>query len=216
MGSDVITCIDCGRPFIWTQSEQQFYKQRNLSAPRRCPQCRSRRRFEQASGDGRVRSQTLGDALPRPEQRSDPVDARPSPLPPPRARPTRPHVFGRGIVSRVGAVAFGLAIIVALLMHWSAPSLDIVFCWLFAITIVCFLAYGYDKTIAGTELLRVPEAVLLALAFAGGTLGAFAGMRYFHHKTAKAEFQGKFWLVLALQIVLIVIYVGWLRPALQR
>jgi uncharacterized membrane protein YsdA (DUF1294 family) len=39
-----IECVDCGRVFIWTVGEQQFYRQRGLSAPKRCSECRERRR----------------------------------------------------------------------------------------------------------------------------------------------------------------------------
>jgi len=62
----------------------------------------------------------------------------------------------------------------------------------------------------------VPEKVLLLLTLLGGTLGALVAMRYFGHKTAKVEFQRKFWLVLALQIVVLIIWFMWLRPMLHQ
>ncbi|HEX6489537.1 MAG TPA: zinc-ribbon domain containing protein [Candidatus Dormibacteraeota bacterium] len=44
-----LTCRDCGREFIFTAGEQEFYQSRGLmNEPRRCPECRSARR----SADG--------------------------------------------------------------------------------------------------------------------------------------------------------------------
>lgn len=92
-----------------------------------------------------------------------------------------------------------------LLRAW-LPALDWVQAWLLVITAVTILTYGYDKMVAGSGATRVPERVLLVLSFAGGTAGALAGMRLFHHKTSKESFLERFWLVVALQIVIIA---GW-------
>jgi CxxC-x17-CxxC domain-containing protein len=45
-----LTCADCGEPFTFTASEQQFYAERQFSEPRRCASCRSARKA--ARGDG--------------------------------------------------------------------------------------------------------------------------------------------------------------------
>ncbi|MCE5193192.1 MAG: DUF1294 domain-containing protein [Candidatus Cryosericum sp.] len=103
-------------------------------------------------------------------------------------------------------LALGLAIAGTLLVHVWMPALDWVQAWLLAITVVTFLTYGYDKLVAGSGAMRVPERVLLTLAFAGGTVGALLGMRLFHHKISKESFLQRFWLTVALQIVLIA---GW-------
>lgn len=39
-----IKCIDCGSMFSWTAQEQQYYASKRLSEPKRCPECRRRRR----------------------------------------------------------------------------------------------------------------------------------------------------------------------------
>jgi len=83
---------------------------------------------------------------------------------------------------------------------------DIFLSWILAANVAAFLAFGYDKAIAGTATARVPERVLLLLALLGGTLGAWAGMQIFHHKTVKAAFRGRFWLIVLLQFVLLLIY----------
>jgi hypothetical protein len=41
---DVRECVECGAPFTWTASEQQFFASRDLHPPRRCQDCRKARR----------------------------------------------------------------------------------------------------------------------------------------------------------------------------
>jgi uncharacterized membrane protein YsdA (DUF1294 family) len=107
-------------------------------------------------------------------------------------------------------LAIAAAIALALGLH-----LDAVVSWLLSINVVALLTYGYDKAIADSNRTRVPERVLLLLAFIGGTIGALLGMILFHHKTAKASFKRKFWLVVLVQIALIVLYFVWLKPYLH-
>lgn len=41
-----LTCRDCGKPFTWTASEQEFYQQKGFqNAPVRCPECRSAKKM---------------------------------------------------------------------------------------------------------------------------------------------------------------------------
>ena len=39
-----IRCFVCDQLFVWSASEQQFYRDRNLSPPKRCRPCRDRKR----------------------------------------------------------------------------------------------------------------------------------------------------------------------------
>ena len=55
--------------------------------------------------------------------------------------------------------------------------------------IVVALVYGVDKNKAQRGAWRIPEKVLIALAFLGGGIGAYAGMHIFHHKTKKPLFR---------------------------
>ena len=71
---------------------------------------------------------------------------------------------------------------------WRGLGLDPLLSWLIAINLATLLTYGYDKSIAGTGKWRVPERTLLLLAATGGTVGAYLGMRLFHHKTLKGSF----------------------------
>ena len=56
------------------------------------------------------------------------------------------------------------------------------------VNLVAFCAYGLDKYKARHHKHRIPEAVLLTLAAIGGGIGAYAGMRAFHHKTNHRKF----------------------------
>jgi uncharacterized membrane protein YsdA (DUF1294 family) len=75
--------------------------------------------------------------------------------------------------------------------------------WLAAVNLTTFAYYGLDKARARRAGRRVPEVVLHALALLGGSLGAFAGMRLFRHKTVKGTFRVVFWLIVAVQVVLV-------------
>jgi uncharacterized membrane protein YsdA (DUF1294 family) len=87
-----------------------------------------------------------------------------------------------------------------------AMASDIFLSWILAANVAAFVAFGYDKAIAGTATARIPERVLLLLALLGGTLGAWAGMQIFHHKTVKIAFRGRFWLIVLLQFLLLLAY----------
>ena len=56
------------------------------------------------------------------------------------------------------------------------------------INVIAFFLYGLDKQKAKRHQWRIPEATLLGIALLGGSIGAFLGMRIFHHKTKKAKF----------------------------
>ncbi|MBE7531458.1 MAG: DUF1294 domain-containing protein [Chloroflexi bacterium] len=100
-----------------------------------------------------------------------------------------------------------IALVGALVLMQLIDVLTALWAWLISITIVTFFTYGYDKLIAGSARLRVPENTLLALAFVGGTVGALAGMALFHHKTSKRSFQLKLVIVLLVQVTLLVLYI---------
>jgi len=42
----LLKCWECGTRFRFTVGEQQFYKQRGLHLPKRCPECREERRYQ--------------------------------------------------------------------------------------------------------------------------------------------------------------------------
>lgn len=59
---------------------------------------------------------------------------------------------------------------------------------LVAINLIAFFMYGIDKLKAKRGAWRIPEATLLGIAFFGGSVGAFIGMRVFRHKTKHTRF----------------------------
>lgn len=40
-----LTCVDCGDTFTWTRGERHFYVAKGLSEPKRCPECRIKRKL---------------------------------------------------------------------------------------------------------------------------------------------------------------------------
>ena len=60
--------------------------------------------------------------------------------------------------------------------------------YLCAINVITFLMYGVDKRKAKKNKFRISERTLIMGAVLGGCIGAFLGMRVFHHKTQKAKF----------------------------
>ena len=116
------------------------------------------------------------------------------------------------VVITSAVVCFGIAAAGTLALRGTLTGLGWLQAWLATITGVTFLTYGYDKLVAGTGATRVPEKVLLALAFAGGTVGALLGMRLFHHKTSKESFLERFGLVVAVQAVAVAGWYVFLAP----
>ena len=61
--------------------------------------------------------------------------------------------------------------------------LHIALIYLAVINVVTFFMYGIDKWKAKKSKWRIPEATLLGLAVLGGSIGAWLGMKVWHHKT---------------------------------
>jgi len=47
-----ITCTECNSPFMFTEREQEYYRERNLTHPKRCKPCRDARRANFSGGGG--------------------------------------------------------------------------------------------------------------------------------------------------------------------
>lgn len=50
--NQTITCKDCGREFVWTAEEQEFYQQKGFNAPLRCKDCRAKARAQFNNNQG--------------------------------------------------------------------------------------------------------------------------------------------------------------------
>ena len=57
------------------------------------------------------------------------------------------------------------------------------------INVATFLTYGLDKWKAKRSKWRITEAALLMLAVLGGSIGAWLGMKVWHHKTLHKKFR---------------------------
>ena len=80
---------------------------------------------------------------------------------------------------------------------------QIIIIYLIAINVVTFFLYGIDKWKAKRSKWRIPEATLLGLAVIGGSIGAWLGMKVWHHKTQHKKFKYGLPLILLAQIALI-------------
>ena len=74
--------------------------------------------------------------------------------------------------------------------------------YLLAINAVAFIVYGIDKYKAKKAKWRIPEATLLLLAVLGGSVGAWMGMKVWHHKTMHKKFKYGIPAILLIQIAL--------------
>jgi CxxC-x17-CxxC domain-containing protein len=50
MSDQNLTCVDCGKQFTFTDSEQEFYRSKGFSTPGRCSDCRAVRKAARNSG----------------------------------------------------------------------------------------------------------------------------------------------------------------------
>ena len=76
--------------------------------------------------------------------------------------------------------------------------------YLFAINIVSFFLYGIDKYKAKKNKWRISETTLLTMAAIGGSIGAWGGMRLWHHKTMHKKFKYGIPIIIIIQVALAV------------
>lgn len=73
-----------------------------------------------------------------------------------------------------------------------------------AVNVITFVVYGIDKLKAKKGKRRVPEATLLLLAIVGGSVGAWCGVKVWHHKTMHVKFKYGIPLIMAMHALLLV------------
>lgn len=82
--------------------------------------------------------------------------------------------------------------------------------YLIAINIIAFFIYGIDKWKAKKNRWRIPEKTLLLLAAIGGSIGSWAGMMIWRHKTKHLKFTIGVPLIFILQFALLIyIYIKY-------
>ena len=79
-----------------------------------------------------------------------------------------------------------------------------ILCYFTAINFIAFFAYGIDKLKAKKGKWRIPESTLLLLAIIGGSIGAWLGIKVWHHKTLHKKFKCGIPLIVIVQIAIAV------------
>lgn len=49
MPDQTLTCVDCAKPFVFTERDQEFFKEKNFTPPKRCKPCRDIKKQERAN-----------------------------------------------------------------------------------------------------------------------------------------------------------------------
>ena len=73
------------------------------------------------------------------------------------------------------------------------------------INVATFLVYGVDKWKAKRSKWRITEAALLLLAVLGGSIGAWLGMKVWHHKTMHKKFKYGIPLIIIVQVAVVLL-----------
>ena len=84
-------------------------------------------------------------------------------------------------------------------MNWS------ILIYAAVMSLIAFAAFGIDKFKAKTNRWRISEKTLFSLALLGGGVGAYLGMKVFHHKTMHKQFVIGIPMIMVIQAVLL----GW-------
>ena len=82
---------------------------------------------------------------------------------------------------------------------------DVSIPYLIVINVIAFLLYGIDKEKARKGRWRISEKELILVAVIGGSVGAFFGMHFFHHKTRHWYFRYGIPAIVILQIILVTV-----------
>ena len=78
--------------------------------------------------------------------------------------------------------------------------------YLLVINAATFIIYGIDKDKAKKAKWRISEATLLTMAAVVGSIGAWLGMKAWHHKTQHRKFKYGVPIILLIQIALMIYF----------
>lgn len=90
-------------------------------------------------------------------------------------------------------------------MFEEMSEIQLINIYLAAINVVTFFIFGIDKWKAKRSKWRIPETTLLGLAVIGGSIGAWLGMKVWHHKTMHKKFKYGIPIILLAQIAIILL-----------
>jgi len=82
---------------------------------------------------------------------------------------------------------------------------------IYAMSLLAFALFGWDKHLAYVQQTRIPEVILLLVAGLGGAFGALCAMIFFKHKTLHKKFLICVPVFLFLQLAANIIYRVFLR-----
>jgi uncharacterized membrane protein YsdA (DUF1294 family) len=89
-------------------------------------------------------------------------------------------------------------------MDKSLEMIKIILILYLALNLITFFVYGIDKWKAKKGKWRISEATLLILAAVGGSIGAWCGVKVWHHKTLHKKFRYGIPAIIILQIAAII------------
>ena len=75
--------------------------------------------------------------------------------------------------------------------------------YLMIVNVLSFVVYGIDKLKAKRGKWRISETSLLLLALMGGSVGAWAGIRVWYHKTLHKKFKYGIPFIFFAQVVMV-------------
>lgn len=81
-------------------------------------------------------------------------------------------------------------------------TITLILLYIGLVNVFAFILYGIDKLKAQKSKWRVPESTLIGIAIIGGSIGAWSGMKVWHHKTLHKKFKYGILLILVAQIAL--------------
>ena len=81
--------------------------------------------------------------------------------------------------------------------------MKIFYCYLIAVNLFTFFLYRIDKSKARKNQWRISEFQLIVWAIVGGSIGAWAGMQFWHHKTKHVKFRIGIPVIILIQLLLL-------------
>jgi len=89
--------------------------------------------------------------------------------------------------------------------------LHVVLAYFITVNVLGLVLFGIDKWKAKHDKWRISEATLLSVTAIGGSIGAWVGMKVWHHKTMHKKFKYGIPLVMVLQFSLLLFTLYWLN-----
>lgn len=89
--------------------------------------------------------------------------------------------------------------------------LHVVLAYFITVNVLGLVLFGIDKWKAKHDKWRISEATLLSVTVIGGSIGAWVGMKVWHHKTMHKKFKYGIPLVMVLQFAILLFTLYWLN-----